>query len=359
MSIELTYRQYLSGDEEGIIDVLLKAFPVWRNLKYPFDYWKWKYIDAPFGATTVVALHEKKVVCVGHTIYLNLKLGYSIVLLGFGADAATLYEYRGMGAYKNSQNLLDKLTGEIEKFHLFLSDVPTVINDSVIRGRIDFSHQLFYMIKIKDVDLHLKAKPVKNPSLMKYGYFLKKTLNRVTSLFIPNFKNKSPFVIEEIKNFDDRINYFWLKAKEGYTYITEKNRKYLNWRYCDPRAGEFIVLQAISSEMVLGYIVIEVRKNDDYAEGYIVDLLTLPDRIDVADNLFTEGERILDKLGVNTIYYMIVEGHPYQKISLKHGLIRYKPVQYLKINIKSSEKEYEIMKNFQNKQILLNYGDIF
>ena len=97
---------------------------------------------------------------------------------------------------------------------------------------------------------------------------------------------------EDISEYDERINTFWQNTRNDYHFIIEKNREYLNWRYCDLRSnlkGRYFVKQAEQNGEILGFIVIETRRKEDYSEGYIVDLLALPDRVDVVRKLLLDA----------------------------------------------------------------------
>jgi hypothetical protein len=154
---------------------------------------------------------------------------------------------------------------------------------------------------------------------------------------------ESKLRIVDINRFDERIEIFWDKIKDDYSFITEKSRKYLNWRYCDPRAGEYHIKQAEANGDVLGYCVYRVNKHDsEYPRGYIMDLITAPNRIDVTASLLTSALEHLDNLDVNIIYSWAVKGHPNMDILTGHGFVDSKSPLNLShrwVNDKSNETE--------------------
>ena len=73
--------------------------------------------------------------------------------------------------------------------------------------------------------------------------------------------------------------------------------------------------QAVYGGEILGYAVIGLTEEGGYTEGLIEDLIALKDRVDVADALLDYACEYFDDRGVNTVYYQVVEGHPYQDLS--------------------------------------------
>ena len=70
----------------------------------------------------------------------------------------------------------------------------------------------------------------------------------------------SKVFIKKISAFDERIDEFWKIVNDNHDFILERGREYLNWRYCDFRAGEFIVEQAEEDGKILGYIVYNINR---------------------------------------------------------------------------------------------------
>jgi hypothetical protein len=162
-------------------------------------------------------------------------------------------------------------------------------------------------------------RPMKNMLLVKYGYPILKILNKITNQFTPPIKYSNEFKISEIPQFYKGIDSFWEKIKDDYNFILEKNQAYLNWRFTDNERGKHIKIQATNGEEILGYAVIGLKEEEGYTEGQIEDLISLKDRLDVADALLDYACKYFDNLGVNTVYYQVVVGHPYQKLSKRKG----------------------------------------
>ena len=76
----------------------------------------------------------------------------------------------------------------------------------------------------------------------------------------------------------------------------------MNWRFCDSRGGNYVVKMAEENGSILGYIILRINKiREDYPIGYIVDLLTLPERLDVVSDLISNSVNYFDVNDVNAI----------------------------------------------------------
>ena len=100
--------------------------------------------------------------------------------------------------------------------------------------------------------------------------------------------------IRTAERFDARADEFFEEAAKPFDFIVTRRHDYLNWRYCDPRAGRYEVLLAEQDDTLIGYAVTRVQ-ND---RGYLVDLLARPERLDAVDALVTEAVRQMREAGV-------------------------------------------------------------
>jgi hypothetical protein len=217
------------------------------------------------------------------------------------------------------------------------------------------------MVRVRDAGLHLRIKSPESSMINTYGFHLLKSVNKVSSAITPSPRHGGDFEVVETRSFDDRIDAFWEKVKEHYNFILEKSSRYLNWRYCDPRGGNYRVMQAVKDGEVLGFIVTELKNTGSYAEGYVVDLLTLPERLDVADTLLRDACRYFDDLGVNAVHYLVVRGHPYQGLSSRAEFIDTTRTSnmHLFCDFNEAEREYEVLKSSPPSRVHFNIGDYF
>ena len=73
---------------------------------------------------------------------------------------------------------------------------------------------------------------------------------------------------------------------------------------------------------IIGYSVVRINKNAVYNRGYIVDLLTLPNRLDVAESLLLAALSFFKEEKVNLVSYQVIKNHPNESLSLRYGFKR-------------------------------------
>jgi hypothetical protein len=316
---DVSIRFYQPGDDENIVDLLKKTFPKWKEFDDPLGLWRWKYINTPFKNFIVVAVKDDKIIGFEHSLILNAKLGSEITTLSYGDDAAVDIDYRGLGIWKKISTYCEEQYYTLTKYSYSTTSNPIVVETWIKRNRSFFPFPVTRMMKTHDIDLQLQTRPMKNELLVKLGYFGLNIMNKILNLFRKPINHSDDFSIIKVSEFDEGIDSFWEKIKDDYNFIIEKKRENLNWRFTDNDRSNHIKIQAMNGDEVLGYIVVGYKEGD--SEGQIEDLLTLKDRLDVANALFDYGSKCLDDLGVNTVFYQAVVGHPYQVLSRRKGFI--------------------------------------
>ena len=85
--------------------------------------------------------------------------------------------------------------------------------------------------------------------------------------------------------FDARVDELFDDAASGFDFIQVRRHNYLNWRFCDPRAGPFVIRVAEEDGVMLGYAVLASIDG----RGNIADLLARPGRSDVVESLVRDA----------------------------------------------------------------------
>ena len=288
------------------------------------EHWTWKHVDNPFEKSIIlVAQKNGRVVGANHTILLKIKIGDEVAIGGQATDLAVHPDFRRIGV--RTKMRVSKY-GYCEragvKFYLAVSGNPIVIRSEIRRRNPQFPHRILNLVKLEDIDLQLQKMPVKNAWIKKFGYHAVKTMNSLRNAFTGIKHPNQDIKISEITTFDERIDEFWSKVSEHYRYMVERNQDYLNWRYCDPRAGGFRVKIATEGSKVLGYGVLKINRFlEDYHVGFIVDLLTLPNRPEVAKALVVDAVDYFEENDVNIVNALVISGHPYERILKRHGFL--------------------------------------
>jgi GNAT superfamily N-acetyltransferase len=352
-------RLYRPGEEEEIVEVLKISFPEWGDAKFPLDYWKWKYLDCPLGSHVVVADWDGKIVGVECHLLLKILIDEKISLSSYSDDSAVHPDYRRKGISKNMlQYALDLST---RAMHFAIQTHEATVKNAKRQGMVLFPFSISHMLHVRDVDKHFRMKQTENNLVVRFGFSVLKLLNRIKNL-PRQTKTKSNLKILEISKFDERINKFWEKIRDDYNFIIEKNREYLNWRYCDPRnnlKGRYFVKQAEQDGEILGFIVLETRSKDGYSEGYIVDLLTCPGRMDVARKLVEETCSFFWESEFNAVHYRVVKDHPYQVIFSEQGFIEIPSKLHMTYKMFYDKEKMQVIKDSKPSQIHFNYGDYY
>ncbi len=356
-NFNVTIRFYQPGDDENIVELLTKTFPKWAEFNDPLELWRWKYINTPQKSLIEVAIADTKIVGCLHSVIFNAKLGPEVTTLSWEDDLAVDTEFRGIGLWQKMRAPRDKEYGNLVKYKYSTTDNPILLKSWVKRNLSLLPFPVTRMVKTKDINQQLRERPMKNSILVKLGYISLKTLNKFANLFRTPINRLDEFQITQVTEFDENIDSFWMKIKDDYNFILEKKHEYLNWRFTDNDRGNHVKFLAIAREEVLGYVVVGFKPGS--SEGQIEDLLALKDRVDIADALLDSACRYLDDLGVNTFYYQVVEGHPYQEVSRRKGFInsRSRPIitfDYTKYS--EIKAEIPFLKHTVPSQVYFNYA---
>lgn len=231
-------------------------------------------------------------------------------------DVVVSEDYRRRGLSGRLRDYKFKMLSEMAVDYNYAWTENPVATEILRKRALTFPFKISRYIKIDDVDLHLRVKSSDNPWLQKIAYTL---ISQVTQLGAHRGVDK--FEISNIDSFDDGINAFWLKVSEHYRFMVERDQVYLNWRYCDP-INDYSVLVAEENGEVLGYIVLGVvERQRGYTEGYVLDLIALPGRENVAGSLLDSALDHFDSEGVNSVNCLVVAGHPLEASLRRCGFV--------------------------------------
>ncbi len=118
--------------------------------------------------------------------------------------------------------------------------------------------------------------------------------------------------------FDERFEPFWERASAGWDVIPVRSVEFLNWRFCDPRAGTFPVRAAEVDGELAGYAVVHAVGS----RGHIMDLLALPGRLDVVRTLVSDAVRQLGRAGTAAVECWMLREQPYARVLRQAGFVR-------------------------------------
>ena len=359
LSDEIIVGEYMPGDEEKIIGLLQEVYGDWPRVDLEctaLERWTWKYPENQHGKYIVkVAKHSHRVVGVSQQYGVRVKVGGEMVDWGYTGDMAVHPDYRRRGI---SNRLIEhdvKLRLEKDTpSRYFVTRNPYLIKSYSERFH-EFPFSVTVLIHVKDIDKQLQAIPVDNPSLMKMGYTVVKQLQDIKNV-IRGSRVDPEVKVVKVERFGDQIDVFWDKVRDDYDFIIERKRGYLDWRYCDRRAGDFDVKLALDGSEVIGYCVNRVnRYRREYPIGFVVDLLTLKGREDAADALLSNAMKYFEDNEVNTVLAACTKRHPLWTRFQRQGFIDTR-IDF-KMYYKSPEKQYECLRDPKLRAHFM-FGDI-
>jgi len=361
---DYTVRPYRQGDEEDIVQLLQLVFNGWPHLDLKcssLDFWRWKYQDKVLDRKIIsVAEINNKIIGSTHPRLLKIKMFDKIVLCSLGGDVAVHLDFRNIGVWKNLREFSNEAKKKAGVQYSYLVTGNPIVIKAFMRSKNYnlFPTSLVNLVRIKDIDQQLQMMPAKNSSLKKLGFHAAKILNDISNTIHGSESVKQDLTIAETDNFDERINGFWEEVSNQYDFIVERRRDYLNWRYCDPRCGDFIIKIAEYEGQILGYSVLRINRFlIDYPVGYIVDLLTLSNRPDVSEALAADAISYFDNNDVNIINYQVVKGHPYERILKKQGFLNSRIKIHLFYNPLGNKDEIRKLKTSPENRIYVSWAD--
>jgi hypothetical protein len=320
MDTDLIPRPYEQGDENKIVPLLKAAFEKWPFFDIdcsPVEHWRWRYQENPLNKTNVVVIEKnEEIIACGHNILSDIKIYGKDYLGSYGTDHCVDPNYQGLGLSKK----ITEAHHELRKKERVLLPYMVTVNPKIIASgarKIAFPHgfplSVVYLTRIEDINKHIQMKEVKQETLVRIRHILEKTIK--SQDIQPNFN----ITVNQFSRFNEKIDRFFEKINKYYDFIIKKNRDYLNWRYCDPRAGKYVIKLAEDNEQILGYAICRINKLEEYHTGYIVELLTIPDRLDVAETLLLSSLQYFNAEDVNEVCHQLIKGHPYETLFNKYG----------------------------------------
>jgi hypothetical protein len=319
-------RLYQLGDEEQIVQLLQLSFSGWPHFDLtckPLDHWRWKYQFNPLKKSSItVGVSNDKIIGVSHQFLLNIKIGNRIFICDFGADTAVHSDHQGKGIHSKMNELSIQQRKKIGSNFTYLTTSNPILIKSFSKRRKRFPYSIRYFVRIHDIDLHLKMKPRKWKWIFRLGYHFFKTINSFKKILMPSKTPDCAIEIYQIDQFVNGIDDFLKEVSTSYDFIVQRTRDYLNWRYCDSRGGNYVVNIAAEKGKIMGYSVLRINKyQKNYPVGYIVDLITILGRLEIADALIKDAINFFDNKSINIIECLIPKNHPYSKVYKKYDFI--------------------------------------
>jgi GNAT superfamily N-acetyltransferase len=345
-------RNIQERDTDYIIELLELCYGQWPNYDLPIsqnEHFKWKWSDSPFGSTFLVSTQNDKIVgCSGlrfNYVYINGKR----VKCHLGGEAAVHPEHRRKGLHSSMFNKrIENAKKNGSLLHTGITYNPILTKTASSRGLFKFPHMIDNWVYIWN--------PLSQGNLSLLKKIGAVTLKIVQGLSASIPVSPSNLEIREIDKFDRSIDFFWEKSKEFYCFVFEKSREYLNWRYCDPRAGFFQALVAIYDDEVIGYSVCNYG-NLEKKQGRIADFMVLPGQEWIQSNLLLSSLDFLKSKGMETVQAWLPNGNIFVNCFESNGFIKYDQRASIQISPFSEEITVEKIGECPSNRVLYHIGD--
>lgn len=305
-------RSIQPGDEIGVVELLELVFGGWPHLDVscsPLEYWRWKFEERTVHGKFIFVAEAGGGELVGclHVIPVEFKGVHGVERCAIGVDYAVHPDYRGQGISSMLSKAINRSLFEAGyRFSYSITSHPRVISRAV-KSNLCFNGRILNYVRVVDVDRQLEAMPMKRGWVVKAGYNILRGFNKVRNSLGPRVSLGDVSVVED-KGFGVEADELWERVSQYYDFMLKRDSGYLNWRYCDPRGGGFQIRKAYEGDVLLGSCVFRVNRfREEYPVGYVLDLVAVPGRVDVACSLVGAAVRYFDDAGVNMVNVMVME----------------------------------------------------
>lgn len=321
--VDGSFRFFRDGDEHAILSLLEATFGRWPSVEIavkPIEHLRWKLRNDVYRNHVVVEVggrlasvslcwprptHTTRVPFVTQT----------------GADLAIHPAYQGQGGLKAMRAFSKPTFDRLFAIRIGGSSRhPAVIHSRATTQRGLFGNRVLLLERPFSLATAIaRFRPRRGQSLQDAA----RSLRLLTQGLRGQGRNgatpspRTSWSLRAVDAFDERTDAFWHEARSSFDYIMARDAAYLNWRYCDPRAGRYTTFLAEERGTVLGYAAVQVSRE----RGILSDALVLPERLDVLDALLGAALGHLREAGVSLAAAWLPEHHAYQSMLRRHGFL--------------------------------------
>ena len=357
-----TIRNATEADEPQMVELLFRAFHRWPAFEIDvpaIDHLRWKMRSDPIASRHHwVSEIDGRVVAMLLAIARRVRVGGRDYLAQESVDAAVDPRYQGARLYSS---MAEHVATVAENAEFDLAFWYGTNPRTRLRQRSEHRKALANPIQV--LQKPYRARTIVARRREKHGGRVPAPLAvlRIKAEVAFNRLGHRPYwrpakcawPITTLERFDERIEGFFSEAARPFDFVIVRDKNYMNWRYCDPAAARFTVRFAEQEGRILGYLVLKVSDG----EGYIVDLLALPGRIDVVRSLVEDALHFFREAGVELVTCWMISRHPYNGILRRYGFIdTRRDVGFTIRPRRLAEREVELLTD-ERARIHLTHGD--
>ncbi len=332
-------REYRSGDEKGILSLFNEIYSTDREE----EYWKWQFMDNPWGESIIVVAEENSKIIGQCTLILTkIIIDGKEILAGHSIDTMISKEYRGKGIYekmsKKSYELaiergikvrigfptnqaLRGLLGDIGA--TLVGDIPLFIKPYKL------DNFLFSIIKIKPL-----ARALSIPGILFINVAYKERRVNI---------NKS-YVFKEVEEFNEEFDMLWDRIKNNSPIMTKRDSKFLNWRVKNHPKNNYKIFGAYLNDELVGYMVVKteersLRGKSNVKLGSIVDMVGIDEG--VLAGLYLQTKKYFKSEKTDFVVSWASESMKYRQLLVKLGFFKSRSAIAFVVKDLTEEKEFE------------------
>lgn len=311
------------GDEPRVMELIHAAFDEsWPGLPLngePIDYLRWK-IRSPLADSTYSTAMKVDGRFVGLTVGVareGVLRGKKYRVSAGGGDTCVHPDYQGRGLYRALTEETNSRSRQRFRFAVGNSTHPTVLRSRESRGVHSIVHPFDRMLKPL---AHWRSFGATDAGhLRRVALGVRFGARRVSArLRWRPYGDPVSIALRQIDEFDERMDRFSEVAASQFELMLTRDADFLNWRYRDPRGGDFRASLAEDQGAVLGYSVLRVRGD----RCYLVDLLALPERPDVVRALVEDAVAYAERAQMPALVCLLPRHHPYMTVLQRLGFVR-------------------------------------
>lgn len=288
-------REYRDSDAEELLEVLRAAFGQWpqREITVPaLDHLRWK-LGSHRSARHMIVERDARIVAFSGMWVCPLETDGRSVLCRYSVDRAVVPEMQGLRVMTAMDAQMPK--GLLGPFDVIVGVSNKWQSVNFVPGS---RHHRIINVVTRDA----------------YGDI--------------DAREDLGWRSRTIDTFDERIDGLWRAASSTFRQATERTQHWLNYRFADPRAGNYRVRIAETGDEILGYIISSAFQG----EGRIVDMLVRPGRHDVLVYLLLHAIADLRAIGCDQVECWRDLHHPYSAVMDELG---FRPRRNLRITFHS------------------------
>jgi hypothetical protein len=340
--------------------VLNRAFGRWpaHSLAVPVqEHLRWKMSSpvADFGAAIVAEVDGR---LAGYRTILPRRVlvhGEPKLFLHF-VDAAVDPSMQGRGIYRATQDFIQSKLHPLFDLSLEDGQNPIVVRTRTRLGAVrDYGNPIRPYLLPLDAPRLLRttaAAPARVPRQLAAVLIAAASVTRRISS-VGRGERAGHRSIRTIDHFDERFDAFCAEAARPFALIPERTSAFLNWRYLDPRAGDYVARVAERGDEVLGYSVVRVAA--DTTE--VLDLLARPGLAWVARELIDDAVRLGRAANAAAVGCWMAARHPYRRALRGAGFVTLGRTTSLKYRAVSMSDEELAFLRERDVRLHITHGD--